>query len=1045
MRKSLQIFGLLFVALLSVNVLPAPSTCLADDKEAGDAGIEIGSYIFGAVRARSIGPAIMSGRVSAVDAVVADPNIVYVGAAGGGVWKSKNGGVNFSAVFDDHPQCIGAITIDQAHPDTVWVGTGEVWVRNSVSIGTGLYKTIDGGENWKCVGLEDSERIAKIIVHPENPDIVWVAAMGHLWDANEQRGVFKTTDGGQTWNKVLYINDSTGCSDLTCEPGQPDMLYAAMWQFRRSADFFTSGGPGSGLHKSTDGGETWTQLSDGLPEGELGRIAVAVPPAEPGRIYAAVESEDTAFYRSDDRGASWRRVGKSAAVTGRPFYFALLIPDPQDPDRLYKTSTALWVTRDGGESFGGVGGNVHADHHAMWINPNNPKHIYVGTDGGAYVTHNRGNGWVHCMTLPISQFYHVSADDKEPYNVFGGLQDNGSWMAPSRSPSGIQSRDWRELGGGDGFAVQPDRSDPDVVYWEYQGGNVTRLHLSTGESKDIIPQPAADEPRYRFNWNTPIVTSPTDPKRLYVGTQFLHRSLDQGESWERISDDLTTDDKNKQRQTESGGLTIDNTRAENHCTIFTIAESPLDKQVIWVGTDDGNLQVTENDGTKWRRVNGKVKGVPKSTGVACVEPSQHNRKTAFVCFDGHYRGDMRAHVYRTDDLGQKWHSIVTDDIEGFARVIRQDPVNPDLLYLGTELGLYITLDGGLHWARFEENLPPVAVHDLAIQHREAALVIGTHGRGIYIIDDLALLRQLTPEAMAADVYLLESKPSLLRIPQFDAGPSGDNRFVGRNPRQAGKIVYYLKKRHMFGKLQIEIFNPDGELVKTIPGGKRKGINMVNWSMRLKPPKVAPSPTFDPMTAFAGLFGPMAPEGNYTYQITKGKQTYDGTLSLVNDPSSPHSAADRELQQKTLHQLYGLQARLTYLAEAMAEARDDTRERADQLPEKEKLARQLREFADEIDRMIGSIMVTREIQGIAGGSKLREDVVRLYGGVASYGGRPTQSQLDRLVFFEKEVDEVNARFLPQIEKKLTELNEKLTAQQLEPVTLLTEEEFIARDE
>ncbi len=1050
--------GLLLLALAAAGVVPAvaqtsqPSTPVASTD--GSEGIEIGSYVFGAVRARSIGPAIMSGRVSCLDVVDDNPRVIYVGAASGGVWKSTNAGVNFSPVFDDHPQCIGSITIDQARPDTVWVGTGEVWVRNSVSVGTGLYKTVDGGEKWKCVGFEDSERIAEIIIHPKDPDVVWVAVLGHLWNANEQRGLYKTTDGGETWRRVLYVNDSTGCTDIAIDPKKPKVLYAAMWQFRRQADFFTSGGPGSGLYKSTDGGESWKQLTDGLPEGELGRIALAVSPAEPERVYATVEAEKSALYRSENRGKQWTRISDGSAVKGRPFYFSLLIADPQDPDRIYKTSTLLHYSRDGGKTFNIVGGRVHVDYHAMWINPRDPHHIIVGNDGGAYVTYNRGGGWIHMGTLPISQFYRVSVDDADPYNVYGGLQDNGSWMAPSRSPSGIRNRDWEVLGGGDGFAVHVDRKNPDLVYWEYQGGNILRRHMSTGESKEIKPTPAADEPDYRFNWNTPIALSPSDPERLYAGSQFLHRSLDHGESWQRISDDLTTDDKQKQRQLESGGLTIDNTTAENHCTLFSICESPLDKQVIWVGTDDGNVQVTDSDGASWRKVNDAIDGVPACTWVSFIEASWHERETAFVVFDGHYTGDMETYVYRTRDLGASWQRLDTDQVEGFARVIRQDPVNPDLLYLGTEFGLYITLDGGRHWARFEEDLPQAAIHDLAIQHRESALVIGTHGRGVYIIDDVRPLRQLTREALAADIVLLESPPSILRVPRFGTAPYGDNQFVGSNPREYGKIVYYLKQRHMFGPMNIEIFDPEGELLKTLPAGKRKGINVVNWRMRLKPPRVPPSSTLDPMTSFAAAFGPEAPAGTYTYVLTKSEQTYSGTLDLVYDPDSPHSAEDRAAQQEVVRQLYALQSRLGYVSDAMKEVRDDARERVEELAgedvttedtsSEDPLQTALETFADQVDEMISSIMVTEEVQGIHGDRKLREKVLRLYGTVIGYGGRPTSSQVELLAVLEAEVERVNTEFMALVDEQLSALNEQLREQQLAPIELLSEEEFAERD-
>jgi len=1032
MRASLLALGLLMLL---------PVTGWSQD--AAEQGIDIGPHVFGALRARGIGPAVMSGRISALDVVDSDPRIIYAGAASGGVWKSKNGGVNFRPVFDDHNQCVGAIAVDQAHPDTVWVGTGEVWVRNSVSVGDGLYRTYDGGDNWERVGLENTERIGEIIVHPTDSEVVFVAALGHLWDANEERGLYKTSDGGATWEKILYVDENTGCSDVAIDPRDPDIVYAAMWQFRRRPDFFTSGGPGSGLYKSTDGGRNWRPLTEGLPEGELGRIALAVAPSEPDRIYAVVEAAESALYRSDDKGETWEKKNTQKAVKGRPFYFSLLIPDPIDPDRLYKTSTGLLMTRNGGKTFSGVGGWVHSDYHAMWINPADPNHIVAGTDGGLYITRNRGGGWQHVTNLPVSQFYRVAVDDRRPYHVYGGLQDNGTWSAPSRARGGIENSDWDNLGGGDGFAVAIDRADPDIVYWEWQGGNINRRDLRTGENKDIKPQPGKDDPRFRFNWNTPIVLSPTDESRFYVGSQFLHRSTDRGESWEKMSGDLTTDDPQKQRQTESGGLTIDNTNAETHCTIFTISESPLDKKVIWVGTDDGNIQVTENDGKDWRLVSGGIEGLPDGTWVSCIESSRHDSQKAFVTFDGHRHGDMASHVYVTEDLGKTWRSLTTEDITGYAHVVRQDPVNADLLFLGTEFGLFITLDGGLHWARFEEEFPPVSIRDMVIQERESSLVMGTHGRGIQIIDDIRTLRQLTTETLTADVTLLDSRPAALRTPQWKQHSPGNNYFVAGNPSSSAGIVYFLKKRHMFGEMKLEIFTPEGELLKVLPGGKRKGLNFVQWSPRLKPPKVAPSPTLDPSISFAAAFGPAAPEGTYTYRLTKGKDVYEGKVDVAYDEDFPHNKEERSLQQQAVGELYALLDRLAYVADAGGGVRDEARGRADQLEKSDQLEEQLRSFADGIDELHLRIMVSGEVQGISGQRRTWEKMLRLYGTVSAYGGRPTASQLDRLVVLRGEIEVAEKDFQVIISDHLEDLNSKLAKKEMNPIHLLTEEEFSAQ--
>jgi photosystem II stability/assembly factor-like uncharacterized protein len=1036
-RKVIFLLGLLLVS-------GGTQVMGADPTAAETGGIEIGSHVFGAMRARAIGPAVMSGRVSSLDVVNSDPRFIYVGTGGGGVWKSRDGGITFDSVFDKHNQCIGAVTVDQAHPDTVWVGTGEVWVRNSVSLGDGIYVTRDGGDKWENVGLPDSERIGRIVVDPTDSRVVYAAVLGHLWNANQERGLYKTADFGQTWQKILYMDENTGCSDVWLDPEDPQTVYASMWEFRRRADFFTSGGPGSGLYKSTDGGVTWREIREGLPAGDLGRIALAVSPASPNILYAAVEATSSAFFRSDDKGETWVQTSDQKIIKGRPFYFSLVIPDPQDPERVYKSNTGLLVSREGGKVFGGVGGWVHADNHALWINPSDPNHMIAGTDGGVYITHNKGSGWRHVPNLPVSQFYRVAVDQQQPFNVYGGLQDNGSWMAPTNSPSGIENCDWVNLGGGDGFCVVPDPRDSDFVYWEWQGGNLNRHDLRTGEDKDIKPLRQQDGPELRWHWNTPIAVSTADPRRLYTGSQFLHRSTDRGESWQTISPDLTTNDPEKQRQEESGGLTVDNTTAENHCTIFTICESPLDKKVIWVGTDDGNLQVTADDGKKWRLASEGMEGLPKGTWVSFVEASPHDRQTALVTFDGHRSGDMNTYVYLTRDLGETWIPITTDEIAGHAHCLRQDPVNPDLLFLGTEQGLYITLDTGRHWARFEEEFPPVSIRDMVVHQRENSLVMATHGRGIRIIDDITPLRQITTSTLANEVTLLEAKPAVLDIPRGRQHSPGDTHFAAGNPWSSARLAYYLKKRHMFGEMKIEIFDPQGQLLKTLPGGKRKGLNFVTWSPRLKPPKVAPSPVLDPQTSFAAAVGPAAPEGTYTWRLTKGKEVFEGRVDVAYEPGYPHDRKARREQQAIVRELYDMLARLAYVCEAMAELRDEARERAGALEDGDGLISSLEIFANDLDAMHSSLMVTEEVQGISGQKKLREKVVRLYAGIAGYGGEPTRSQLERLAGFRAEIDAANGEFLALTEGRLDSLNEELASRDQDPIRLLTEEEFAERD-
>ena len=1010
----------------------AVGLALASAPAAPAAEIEIDSNTFGGVEARAIGPAVMSGRISSIAAVPDDPLTIYVGSASGGVWKSKDGGLAWRPVFDEHTQSIGAVAIDPKNPKNLWVGTGESCTRNSVSVGDGVYKSTDEGETWQRMGLENTERIAQVRVHPADGNTVWACATGHLWNSHEDRGVYKTTDGGKTWKKTLYVDADTGCSDLAVDPQDPKILYAGMWQFRRTPYSFYSGGKGSGLYKSTDGGETWRPLKNGLPAGEKGRIAVAVAPSRPAVVYALVEADDTALYRSDDTGESWQEVNSSFNIQARPFYFAHLAVDPTDFNTVYKPGLMLTQSTDGGKSFSsglGFGGSVHSDHHALWINPKNPNEMLLGTDGGVYMTYDKSRTWRHIRALPVSQFYRVSYDMDWPYNVYGGLQDNGSWTGPSRDIAGIQNRDWRNIGGGDGFWAFRDPTDPDLVFVEYQGGQISRLRLSTGENKEIKPLEAAGDPEYRFNWNTPIHLSPTRPGTMYLGSQFLFRSRDRGDSWEKISPDLTTNDPKKQGK-KSGGLTVDNSSAENHTTIYSISESPKNAEVIWVGTDDGNVQVTRDAGKTWTNVTGNVAGVPRGTWVSHVEASPHDEATAFATFDGHAMGDMKPYVYKTADFGKTWTSLGTDTISGYAHTVKQDPVNPDLLFAGTEMGLYISADGGSRWARFTGKLPKVAVRDLAIHPRESDLILATHGRGIYIVDDITPLRSLTREALEADVTMLPARPSPMIIPAAIQDFPGDDEFVGANPEEAATIVYYLKKRHLIGDMKLEVYNDKGEKVASLPAGKRRGMNRVSWPMRLPPPKL-PGANSLVLQPFA-MMGPRVPAGTYTVKLIQGDKTYTSQVELAPDPRSTHTAEDRALQQQTARELYDLLSRLTYLAEVTVTVRDQARERAGALPKGDKLRGRLEALATSFESQRATLVATSEGGWLSGERQLREKLGELYGGVNGYEGRPSKSQLDQVKVLGAELEKAAGRLDKLQAGELAAANRELEARKLAPI-------------
>ncbi len=998
------------IGLLAGTLLPAFSSAQA---------IEVDSYTFGGLKARAIGPAVMSGRISDLDATHTDVPVIYVGTASGGVWKSKDGGIGFEPIFDDHNQSIGAVTIDPNNPENIWVGTGESWVRNTVSVGDGVYLSSDGGDKWQHLGLEQTERIAAIEVSSQSSDEVFVCATGALWNDSEERGVYRTTDQGKNWERVLYINQATGCSDLVMDPNNPNILFAGMWEFRRYPDYFTSGGEGSGLYRSVDGGDTWEELTQGLPDDEKGRIALAIAASQSTTVYATIESENTALYRSDDMGKSWQRKSDSGMVQMRPFYFGELKVDPEDPERVYKPSFITVTSVDGGETFssmfgGGFNFPVHPDHHALWINNSNPNLLLLGTDGGVYISYNKGGNWRLVGALPVSQFYHVSHDDQWPYHVYGGLQDNGSWEGPSRSPGGIKPGDWNSIGMGDGFWAFVDKQDHNTIYSEYQGGKLLRLNRQLGEIKNIPPVASGDEEALRFNWNTPLLVSEANVGTIYYGSQYLHKSTDRGESWQTISPDLTTDDPKRQRQDSTGGITIDNSTAENNATIYSIAESLLDPQLLWVGSDDGLIHLSKNGGESWQNVGKNIKGVPKGTWVSRVTTSPHEVGTAFVTFDGHRTGDMKTYTYRTDDFGQSWQSLGAEGL-GYAWVLKQDTVNPDLLFLGTEFGLYLSLDAGESWARFKENLPKVAVHDLVIHPTEHDVILATHGRGVYILDDISPLRALTQEMLAEDVVMLPSRPSVMVEGGALQSFSGGDDFIGENPSEVAVITYYLKKRHMFGDMKINILDDNDEVITTLVAGKRRGINRVDWPMRLKAPKFPPSTSLVP-----GFLGPRVAEGTYKVELVKGKKKYYSTVELVADPRSEHSVEDRQAQQQLSMQLYNDINDLTFQLSRLKDV-------VDQLDAVEEKSSSLQKQADRFESSYNDINArfTATKKGmITGESKLREQLGTLFGNVVSFNGRPSQTQFQQAEKLETEVAEAIAASESLLEDRLPALNKAL---------------------
>lgn len=1001
--------------------------------------------LFGDLSARHIGPALMSGRITDLEGHPTNSRILYAGAAGGGVWRSNDGGITFNSIFDDYPQSIGAIEVDPTDPDlSIWVGTGETWTRNSVSVGKGLFKTTDGGQTWKLMGLENSERISSILVNPNNPKEVFVGVLGALWGDSEDRGVYKTADGGQSWEKILYTNATTGCADLVMAPDDPQTLYASMWEFRRTAWSFSSGGQSSALYKSTDGGATWAKIHNGFPEGKLGRIAVAVAPSNPSRLYAVIESEkneDKGLYRSDDAGQSWEHLNKDFELTVRPFYFSRIVVSPANADKIAKAGLNGSISEDGGNTFRAIGSGVHADVHDFWFDPNDADRMYLGCDGGVYRSWDGGRGWEMVKGLPVSQYYHVAVDMQEPFRIYGGLQDNGSWVGPSQSVGGIEARDWTEVGYGDGFRVYPHPTDPNICYSEMQGAEaIWRVDLEKQQSKIIKPYPEKGSPDLRFNWNTPITTSAHQPDRLYVGSQFVHRSDDRGETWKRISPDLTTNDPAKQNQEDSGGLSKDNSGAENHCTIFTIAESPLNEKLIFVGTDDGNVQRTKDGGQSWVDLTGNFPGLPKNTWAYHIEPSHFDENVVYAVFEGHTQNDHTPYVYRSKDGGLTWSSITTPQLEGFARCLQEDLANPNLLYLGTELGLYITLDGGQNWAKFTNNMPAVAVHHLALHPRDHSLVMATHGRGIIIIDDVTPLRKLTPEIAAQDVVFMEQPPAVIyEAPSF-GGNAAYGEFVGDNPSRSAKVVYYLKKRHIFGPMKLEVLDSKGEKIAELTPGKSKGINIVPWNYRYRMPKVAKAKTF----SRGGFAAPTVPPGVYTLRMAKGKTTYESTLELIADPASVHTAEERKAQHETAMQLYAMNEELAYLVDQVDQVSAGVSQRLEAEAPK-KLKQELMGYQEALEKLREGLVVTTGDNYVgAAAPKLRERMGSLYSEVVGYAGRPSNAQMDNLSLLQGELQqatEEGGRLIGQLQA----LNKKLSANGLEALSFRSKEEFMEADQ
>ena len=919
------------------------------------------------LEARAIGPAGMSGRITAIDARSDDPNHLLVGTATGGAWMSDNAGLTWTPVFDDAAVAsVGAVAIHPANPDIMWIGTGEGNTRNSTSIGGGLYKSVDGGKTWDLVGLANSERINRIALDPDNTDIAYVATLGTLWGPNEERGVYKTMDGGKTWSRILYVDETTGATDIKMDPENPQKLLAAMWQFRRWPYKFESGGPGSGLYISRDGGASWTELTpeDGLPEGDLGRAVFAFAPGDPERVYALVEAEDSALLRSDDGGSSWTAVNTETGIANRPFYYSELAVDPDNRNRVYNIATRVQVSEDGGRTFSLVeaidccapSNVLHIDNHAMWINPADGRHVIAGTDGGLGISRDRAETFRFVRNLPLAQYYHIAVDDALPYNVYGGLQDNGSWVGPSEvwQQGGLRNHHWQEVGFGDGFDVRPFPDNNRAGYSMSQGGNLIRWNLDTGEQRLIRPNPPSADVTLRFNWDAALAQDPFDAGTIYYGSQFVHKSTNRGETWEVISPDLTTADSDAwEAAKSSGGLTPDVTAAEFYTTITAIAPSPLDRAVIWVGTDDGRVHVTRDGGASWTSIEDRARGID-GAWVPFIAPSPHDAGAAFIVFDDHRRSDMRPYVYRASDYGRRMSRLVDeDDAAGYALSVRQDHVDPDLIFLGTEFGLWVSLNGGEDWMKWTAGVPTVSVMDMAIQRREDDLVLGTHGRGVFVIDDYGALRGLSAGDLAQRFALLDTTAGQ----QYDALPLQDSRFPGAGEFRAPNPPYGAwltvvaagdglphpdadaERARKAAQRQADAPESDegedddktkpeatvtvtdaaGETIRTFKAPLRQGINRIVWDMRRDGVKPMPPTEWkkDELPP-----GPEVPPGRYTLTASFDGEEISTEVTLRKDPRSPYGDADIAANHAAQLRLLGMQATMNTAVGRIYDARRD---------------------------------------------------------------------------------------------------------------------------
>ena len=988
---------------------------------------------------RNVGPAGMSGRVTSIDVNLKNDQEIYAGTASGGLWRSRSGGQKWECIFNNEATLsIGAVKLSQKNTDVIWVGTGEGNPRNSHNSGKGIYKSIDGGVTWKLMGLENTRNIHKVLIHPDNENIVYAAAIGVAWGESEDRGVYKTTDGGLTWSKILYANEITGAADLVMDPENPNKLIVAMWEHRRWPWFFHSGGEGSGIHVTHDGGLTWKKRTDknGLPKGELGRVGLAISKSNTKVVYALVENEKkNALYRSNDGGLNFFKVSENENIGNRPFYYSDIHVSPENEDILYSLWTYLSKSKDGGKTWTRIPYNrIHPDHHAFWVHPEQPNYLIEGNDGGLNISRDAGDTWRFVENLPLAQFYHINIDNEMPYNIYGGMQDNGSWVGPAYSwtSGAITNAQWQEVYFGDGFDVVPDPEDVRYMYAMSQGGNVSRIDKNTGASKIIKPR-HPNGVDLRYNWNAAIAQDPFDDSTIYFGSQFVHKSENKGSDWAIISPDLTTNDTSKQHQLTSGGLTYDVTGAENYTTVLTINPSPITKGEIWVGTDDGRLQLTKDGGENWTDLAGRLKGMPEGAWIPFIHVSKYNKGEAFVVVNDYRRNNWKPFLFHTMDYGKSFENIANPDSVGsFCLSVIQDPVEENLLFLGADDGLYFSLNKGADWQKWAKDFPSVQVSDLKIQEREKDLVVGTFGRAAWVLDDIEPLRKLASKNVEwkEEVLNIFSPPTGVIANYKRANGTrfaADAIYKGDNRGSGGRLQYWINTESdsalkKLKEVSFLILDANNDSVRSFKSKYHEGLNSAYWGLNEKGANYPQRKTRSKKDLEKEPSGVSVVPGVYKVVAMFGENSDTTIIEVIYDPRVDVSLNDLQKRQSFLKDVESQTRKMNSATSKLNAIQDNVdillklaneMEIDSSLSETKKRLKSLNDSISGLEKLVFGI---EDVKGYLDQPETWEyQFGELYYGSYSNYGEPLQNQQIML----KEIKELTAELTSKINKFISE--------------------------